>query len=71
MGQLNRTLNDRVRAMLIDADADLHLWAKRMINANYVRFICLVAGIAKTPLELLNGMVPDVTHLRVFDAETF
>ena len=69
--RLNRTLNDRVRAMLIDADAELELWAEAKQNANYVRNRCPAAGIDKTPWELFCGKVPDLAHLRVFGARAF
>jgi hypothetical protein len=69
--RLNRTLNDRVRAMLIDSAADLELWAEAMHNANYIRNRCPAAGIDRTPWELFSGQVPDLAHLRVFGARAF
>jgi transposase InsO family protein len=69
--RLNRTLNDRVRAMLIEAGCDFDMWAEAMHNANYVRNRCVVSGRDKTPWELYMGQVPDLAHLRVFGSRAY
>jgi Reverse transcriptase (RNA-dependent DNA polymerase)/Integrase core domain/GAG-pre-integrase domain len=64
--RLNRTLNDRVRAMLIDADVHTDLWGEAMFTANYIRNRSPSAGIDRTPWETFYGEVPDLSMLRVF-----
>jgi hypothetical protein len=61
--RLNRTLNDRARAMLLDADVDLDLWAEAMLTANYIRNRSPASGVDRTPWEMFHGEVPDVSGL--------
>jgi hypothetical protein len=69
--RLNRTLNDRVRAMLVDSGADLELWAEAIHNANYVRNMCPASRVDKTPWEVYYDRTPDMSHLRVFGCKAF
>lgn len=69
--RLNRTLMERVRAMLSDADLSKDLWAEAVVTANYIRNRSPVSDLAKTPWELYFGYVPDVSHLRIFGAKAY
>ena len=69
--RLNRTLNDRVRSMLIDSGVPLDLWAEAMFTANYIRNRSPASGVTRTPWEMFYGVFPDVSHLRVFGAKAF
>jgi hypothetical protein len=69
--RLNRTLNDRVRAMLVDSGADLELWAEAIHNANYVRNMCPTARVDKSPWEVYYDRTPDMSHLRVFGCKAW
>ena len=69
--RLNRTLVERVRAMLSDARLEFDLWADAVITASYIRNRSPAAGRDKTPYELFLGKVPDVSHMRVFGARAF
>jgi Reverse transcriptase (RNA-dependent DNA polymerase)/gag-polypeptide of LTR copia-type/Integrase core domain/GAG-pre-integrase domain len=69
--RLNRTLNDRVRAMLIDASVDTELWAEAMYTANFIRNRSPAAGVDKTPWEMFYGEKPDVSAMRVFGCRAF
>ena len=64
--RLNRTLLDKVRPMLEDAHLPKSLWAEALATANYLRNRSPVSGRDKTPIELLTGTKPDVSHLRIF-----
>jgi hypothetical protein len=65
--RLNRTLLERVRAMLIDASLPLSLWGEAVVAACHVRNRSPISGTrAGTPWGLFFGAVPDVSHLRVF-----
>ena len=66
--RLNRTLLERVRAMLDDSKLGDALWAEAVVTANYIRNRSPAAGEAKTPWELFHGRKPDVSKLRAFGA---
>ena len=69
--RLNRTLMDRVRAMVHGAGLDVDMWAEAAITANYIRNRSPATGRAKTPWELFNKRKPDISHMRVFGARAF
>jgi hypothetical protein len=70
--RLNRTLMERVRAMLQDAgDLPAELWAEAAVTACYLRNRSPVAGRDKTPLELFFNVRPDVSNLRTFGARAY
>ena len=64
--RLNRSLLDKVRSMLIESGVPKRYWQEAVVTANYLRNRSPVAGKDKTPHELIWGMAPDVSHLRVF-----
>ena len=64
--RLNRTLVERVRAMLLDANLPHKLWAEAMVTANYIRNRSPTTSKARTPWEHFFNEKPDVAHLRVF-----
>ena len=66
--RLNRTLMDRVRAMLTDSGLPPELWAEAVLTANYIRNRSPAAGRSRTPWELFYSKQPDVAHMRVFGA---
>ena len=69
--RLNRTLMERVRAMLQDMQLPQHLWAEAVVAANYARNRSPSLARTKTPWELLMGSKPDVSLLRVFGARAY
>ena len=69
--RLNRTLMERVRAMLQDMQLPQHLWAEAVVAANYVRNRSPSLDRSQTPWELLMGSKPDVSLLRVFGARAY
>lgn len=64
--RMNRTLQDRVRCMLVDAKLDPEWWALALDTASYVRNRCPVAGKLLTPHEAMFNKKPDISHLKVF-----
>jgi hypothetical protein len=64
--RLNRVLLEKARAMLQDAGLPEELWAEAVFTANYMRNRTLSRSHGKTPLEVLTGEKPSVSHLRVF-----
>ena len=56
--RLNRTLMERVRAMLQDMQLPQHLWAEAVVAANYARNRSPSLDRTQTPWELLMGSKP-------------
>jgi len=69
--RLNRTLMERVRAMLLNASLQPELWAEAVVTANYIRNRSPTSKSAKTPWECLTGNKPDVSGMRVFGTRAF
>jgi uncharacterized protein (DUF2164 family) len=69
--RLNRTLLEKTRSMLADAGLPKKAWAEATSTANYLRNISPVSGRRRTPWELMYGVTPDISGLRVFGARTF
>jgi hypothetical protein len=71
--RLNRTLVERVRAMLQGAGLmnRKDLWAEAVVTANYLRNRSLTSKETLTPWERFTGKRPDVSGLRVFGARAF
>ena len=69
--RLNRTLMERVRAMLHDMQLEPQLWEEAVMAANYARNRSPSLTRVKTPWELLMGSKPDVSMLRVFGARAY
>ena len=69
--RLNRTLMEKVRPMLIDADLPKTYWAEALATANHVRNRSPVSGQDKTPWELFFGNKPNVSYFRVFGSRVY
>ncbi|GIL88635.1 hypothetical protein Vretifemale_16557 [Volvox reticuliferus] len=64
--RLNRTLLEKVRAMLQDANLEQGFWAEAVMTACAIRNCSPVSDRGATPHELFHGYKPDVSVLRVF-----
>lgn len=62
----NRTILERIVAMLADAKLNDTWWAEAAVTANYVTNRVPQRGKETTPYEAFHGKRPDVGHLRVF-----
>lgn len=69
--RLNRTIMERVRAMLSDANMDKKLWAEAAMTANYIRNRSPTHDSAMTPYERFTSSKPDVEHMRVFGSTAY
>ena len=69
--RLNRTLMERVRAMLHGAQLDVDMWAEAAVTANFIRNRSPISGRAKTPWELFYNSKPDISHMRVFGSKAY
>nr|GEY57112.1 retrovirus-related Pol polyprotein from transposon TNT 1-94 [Tanacetum cinerariifolium] len=65
----NRTLIESADTMLIYAQAPLFLWAEAVATACYTKNRSIIRlHHEKTPYELLNNKLPDLSFLHVFGA---
>jgi hypothetical protein len=69
--RLNRTLLEKARPMLSEAQLPLDMWAEAVVTANYLRTVSPVKGKAQTPWELYYGNKPDLSHLRCFGSRAY
>jgi hypothetical protein len=69
--RLNRTLQERARAMLHASGLPTEYWGEALLTANYVRNLSAVSNLDKTPYEAMHGVKPDISHLRVFGCKCF
>jgi hypothetical protein len=69
--RLNRTLMEKVRAMLSEGKLSNSLWGEAAHTANTIRNRAPVAGKDKSPWELFFGIKPDVSFLRPFGTKAF
>lgn len=69
--RLNRTLMEKVRAMLAESELELSFWGEAIVTANFVRNRSPTATKDKTPWELFYGHKPDVAFLRAFGSDAY
>lgn len=64
--RMNRTVVERARCLLFDANMPKKFWAEAVNTAVYLRNRTIASGLTRTPYELWTGRKPDVSHVRVF-----
>jgi transposase InsO family protein len=70
--RMNRTLLDKVRAMLSDADLPEVYWFEALAYAAHLHNVSPTRALDDmTPEEAWSGNKPDVSHLRVFGSKAF
>jgi len=69
--RFNRTLMERVRAMLFDAKLGYEHWADAASTATYVKNRSPSSHSSQTPWELFFGRKPDVPGMRVFGSKAY
>ena len=69
--RFNRTLMERVRAMLQDAQLEEEYWSAAALTATYVKNRSPSAHSTQTPFELFFGRKPDVSGMRVFGVKAY
>lgn len=68
----NRTLVERARALLCQANLDSKLWAEAIYTAVYCKNRSpTIALNKKTPIEVWTGDKPDLSHMRIFGCRAF
>ena len=72
--RFNRILGERTRAMLRDKQLPLFFWPEAMKTITYLTNRTTTVSVGnhlKTPHELLFGIKPDISHLRVFGCRAY
>jgi transposase InsO family protein len=70
--RMNRTLLERVRSMLDDADLPDSFWLEAALYAAHIHNVTPTRALDDmTPEECWSGTKPDVSRLRVFGARAF
>lgn len=68
--RMNRTLMERARCMLLNANLQKCYWGEAVTTAAYITNRCPTRSISyATPEELWSGKKPNLKHLRVFGCE--
>lgn len=67
--RMNRTLVEKGRCLLFEANLDKTFWAEALNTAVYLRNRSAVKGLDKTPYEAWWNKKPDVSGIRVFGSE--
>lgn len=68
--RMNRTIVEKARCLLFDAEFDKSFWAEAVSTAVYLRNRSVVTGLDnKTPLEAWSNKKPDVSNLRIFGSK--
>lgn len=69
--RFNRTLMEKVRAMLLETSFPRYFWAELASTACYLYNRSPHSAIDMTPFEAINGMKPNLRHLRVIGCRCF
>lgn len=65
----NRTVVEKAKCLLYDANLDKKFWAEAANTAVYLKNRSIASGLDKTPYELWYGSKPDLSHLRLFGSK--
>jgi histone deacetylase 1/2 len=64
-------LDHLVRAMLVDAGLHVHFWPDAVLAAAHIHNRLQSRGSTLTPWEILTGIRPDVSHIKVWGCKVF
>jgi transposase InsO family protein len=65
--RFNRTIVERAKCLLFEAELDKFFWAEAVNTAVYLKNRSPASGLGQmTPFERWSGRKPDVSHVRVF-----
>jgi transposase InsO family protein len=65
--RFNRTIVERAKCLLFEAELDKSFWAEAVNTAVYLKNRSPASGLGQmTPFERWSGRKPDVSHVRVF-----
>lgn len=74
--RLNRTLQDKARAMLLSSDLDDKFWSEAILTANYLKNRSPTSAFGqqfkeKTPADIWFGKDQGISHLRIFGSTCY
>jgi hypothetical protein len=69
--RLNRTLMEKVRAMLADSGLPKPLWGEAIVTATLLRNLSPFKDNDKTPYEMFYGKAPNIARLRTFGCKAY
>lgn len=67
----NRTIMERVKAILAEAKLDKRLWMEIADTIVYLKNRSPTSAVATIPFELWHGMKPDISHLRIIGSTAY
>ena len=67
----NRTIQDKVRTMMLESGLPGSLWGEVMLTACVLRNLTPTSSLSVTPLEKWSGRKPTVVHLRAVGCKAF
>lgn len=68
--RMNRTLVERAKCMLFDAQLPKQLWAEALATAAYIINRSPTKSIqGKTPMEMWSGKKPNLSNIKIFGSE--
>ena len=69
--RLNRTLTEKVRALLLEHNLPKAVWSEAMRTAAHIRNRTTGLDPKRTPYELFFNKKPSVSHLRIYGCKAF
>jgi len=69
--RFNRTLKQKVRCMLVEAELGEEFWAEAALTACLLRNISPVKNRTATPYELFTGRKPNISFLRIWGCRAY
>ena len=67
----NRTIMERVKAIIAEAKLDKRLWMEIADTVVYLKNRSPTTAVATTPYELWHGIKPNLSHLRIIGSTTY
>ena len=67
----NRTIVERVKAILAEANLDKRLWMELANTIVYLKNCSPTSAVVTTPYELWNGVKPNLIHLRILGSAAY
>ena len=70
--RINRTLFDKIRAILLEANLPLYLWGEALLAVVYIYNRTPHSAISyKTPYEMKNNTKPDISNIKIWGSVVY
>lgn len=69
--RINRTIMEKVRAMLYDSNLDKNMWGEAAYAAVYLINRSPKSGQSKTPFEIWTGKLPNLCNIQIFGSVAY